>query len=199
MRITSLFLVLLTACGGDDRPAVDAPPGSGDAGGDASIDAPNDEGGAACGGIVSIPCADDEYCDYVANNCGIADGAGRCKRRPDACPLNASDSAALIAEPTCACDGKVYSSECAAYAEGQDVNANGSCQFPKGQFACGYKACNLASQYCQHALKPESSDEYDCMPLPACTGGASCECVADQPCGSECTGDAASGLTLTCS
>lgn len=197
MRITSLFLVLVMACGSDDRPAVDAPPGSGDAGGDAGSDAP-DEGGAACGGIVSIPCEADEYCDYVDNNCGIADGAGRCKRRPDACPLNAT-SEPLIAEPTCACDGKVYSSECEAYAQGYDVNASGSCAFPKGQFACGYKACNLASQYCQHTVNPETSDAYECMPLPACTGDASCACVEQQPCGSECRGDAATGLTLTCS
>jgi len=75
--------------------------------------------GGTCGGIAGVQCADDEYCDYENNRCGITDGAGTCKRRPEACPD--------IYSPTCACDGEVHSSACDAAAHGFDVSANG-CQ-----------------------------------------------------------------------
>lgn len=76
--------------------------------------------GATCGGLGGIQCADDEYCDYPKNDCGIADAAGTCKRRPEACPD--------IFKPTCACDGKVYPNECDAASHGVDVSANSSCE-----------------------------------------------------------------------
>jgi hypothetical protein len=78
--------------------------------------------GGTCGGLAGIQCADDEYCDFTNNECGVADGAGTCKQRPEACPD--------IYSPTCACDGVVYSSECDAAAHGVDVSARGSCQPP---------------------------------------------------------------------
>lgn len=76
--------------------------------------------GETCGTIAGIHCAADEYCDYANNQCGIADGAGTCKPRPEVC----TD----IYQPTCACDGKVYSNECDAASHGVDVSANGSCE-----------------------------------------------------------------------
>ena len=75
--------------------------------------------GEICGGLAGVQCAAHEYCDYTDNDCGIADGAGTCKRRPDACPD--------IFMPTCACDGKVYTSACDAAAHGVDASANGNC------------------------------------------------------------------------
>jgi hypothetical protein len=73
-----------------------------------------------CGSLAGIRCAPDEYCDYTNNDCGIADGAGTCKRRPEAC----TD----ILSPRCACDGEVYSNECDAAAHGFDVSASDACQ-----------------------------------------------------------------------
>jgi hypothetical protein len=80
----------------------------------------NSTEGETCGGIAGIKCAADEYCDYTNNECGIADGAGTCTRRPDAC--------ADIFKPTCACDGKVYPNECDAAVHGFDISANGRCE-----------------------------------------------------------------------
>jgi hypothetical protein len=76
--------------------------------------------GETCGTIAGIHCADDEYCDYTNNKCGIADGSGTCKPRPEAC----TD----IYSPVCACDGKVYGNECDAAVHGFDVSANGQCE-----------------------------------------------------------------------
>ena len=75
--------------------------------------------GGTCGGLAGIQCAADEYCDFPNNECGVADGTGTCKPRPEACPD--------IFSPTCACDGKVYSSACDAAVHGIDVSANGGC------------------------------------------------------------------------
>jgi hypothetical protein len=76
--------------------------------------------GETCGGIAGVRCADDEYCDYANNACGIADGAGTCKPRPENCPD--------IFLPRCACDGEVYPNECDAAAHGFDVTANDNCE-----------------------------------------------------------------------
>jgi len=80
----------------------------------------NSREGETCGGLAGVQCADDEYCDYTNNDCGIADGAGSCKRRPDACPD--------IFSPRCACDGTVYPNECDAARHGVDVSANDICE-----------------------------------------------------------------------
>ena len=79
----------------------------------------SDNEGEPCGGFAGLRCTDDEYCDYTGNDCGIADGAGVCKRRPDACPD--------IFSPKCACDGMVYPNECDAARHGLDVSDIGSC------------------------------------------------------------------------
>jgi hypothetical protein len=193
MRMILLGVVLLVACDGDSRSSVDAP-GPGDAA------APGDDaGGSLCGGFANFKCLENEYCDFADNNCGVADGPGRCRRRPDACPLSAGGPAALVAEPVCACDGRVYSSECIASASGQDLNAHGSCELPQSRFACGYAQCNLATQYCVHEPMADGADRYRCLGMPACAlADASCQCLAGEPCGNACTGDAAVGLTLTC-
>lgn len=201
MRISSLFLVLLMGCGNDSRTTVDAADGPGP--GDASeVDASGDAGsGAGCGGFAGLKCAETEYCDYPDNHCGIADGGGRCRTRPDACPLNASgDSAvALVAEPTCGCDGRVYSSECFVYADGTDINANGTCEVPAGRFACGYMQCDLTRQYCVRQPRADAeADDYRCAPMTCEGNDVSCACVVDNACGGTCTGNASDGLTVTC-
>src|SRR5215470_9215124 len=111
MRLPMLGFVFLLACGGSSHGASDAGPGDG---------TPGDgfPGGAGCGGFSGTRCSATEYCDYADNGCGIGDRTGTCKPRPDVCPLNATGAAppAVIATPTCACDGKIYGSECDANA-----------------------------------------------------------------------------------
>lgn len=179
MRSTILVILLLAACGdgghgGDD--AVDAAPGS------------------ACGARGTAACADDEFCDFGANGCGRTDDVGACRKRPTSCPLP------LVPEPTCACDGKVYVSECESQKAGADLNASGSCPLQANNFACGYRQCADERQYCQRSTSDVGGepDDFACKPLPACPATPDCACLAGQPCGSMCSGQGATGLTLTC-
>lgn len=185
MRIFTLGLVLLVACGGSESGTRDASIAE-----DGAIDGPP---GVACGGRAGETCKPLEYCDFTDNNCGVADGAGVCKRRPDACPLNA----AVIATPTCACDGRIYNGECEANSVGVDVNARGTCELAAGQFACGYLVCNLSREYCRREPHLTGPEGFTCVPL-ACTGTPDCACLSKERCGNACTGDATQGLTLTC-
>ena len=198
MRTILLGLVFvaggLGACDSNDRtnpiPDPDAQVPSDGATTDA-IDAPPPTG-ALCGGFAAAKCAANEYCDFADNRCGIADGPGTCKRRPDVCP-------AVVGRPVCGCDGKVHTSDCILYSDGFDLNAGG-CDVPPGSFACGYAVCNLATQYCQRDTKSPEADVYSCVTLPqGCpTGAPTCECLRSEPCGVSCSGDERVGLTLTC-
>ena len=183
-----LGLVFVAACGSSSRGTVDASGDGGGGGGDGG------HTGAVCGGRTGATCAATEFCDFPDNGCGIGDQTGTCQPRPGACPLNA----AIVATPTCACDGKLYNGPCDANAHGLDLNAHGSCDLTATQFPCGYAVCNLASQYCQRQPHLGAAAEtFSCMPL-ICTGTPTCACLAKAPCGNACTGDAKVGLTLTC-
>ena len=189
--LSSFAIVLVVACGGSGRTGPDADTDAvvaSDATTDGTIP-PN----TLCGGLVRVECKPTEYCDYADNRCGIADGPGTCKRRPDACPL-------VVGRPVCACDGRVHSSECIASSDGFDINANGGCALPAGSFACGYLLCDLQSQYCHHEVRAPDADLYACMTLPqACTPGApTCACLRGEQCGTSCSGDGRTGLTVTC-
>lgn len=198
MRTIFLSLVFLIACGGSGRTGPDA-----DTDAvieiDAAVDAANPPSGL-CGGLLPVECKPTEYCDYEDNRCGIADGPGTCKRRPDACPLAVIGSPAVIGRPVCACDGRIHVSDCIAYSDGFDLSANGGCALPAGSFACGYAVCDLQTQYCRHDVKTPEADVYQCVTFPSgCTpGSASCTCLRGEPCGASCSGDERSGLTLTC-
>lgn len=192
MRITLLGLVFLLACGNGSRSASDAS-GDGAAGGSGS--------GSVCGGFAHTPCSATEYCDYADNGCGIGDQTGTCKPRPDLCPVNATGAAppAIVATPTCACDGQIYGNDCDAFRAGFDINAHGTCDVPTGDFACGDTQCILASQYCRRQPHTTGPDTFSCVALPAaCTSNQGCACLQSQPCGTSCTGGAAAGMTLSC-
>lgn len=195
MRTTLLCLVfLMGACGGSERTNPNPDPDA-QVPDDGSIDAPidgSDIPGERCGGFVPRSCAADEFCDYTDNTCGIADGEGACKKKPGACP-------AIVGRPVCGCDGNVHSSDCTAYRDGTDLNANG-CAVPSGSFACGYAVCSLQTQYCRHEIKPPAADLYTCITLPqACpAGAATCDCLRSEPCGTTCSGNERAGLTLVC-
>jgi hypothetical protein len=105
---------------------------------------------------------------------------------------------AIVATPTCGCDGQIYGGDCDTYSNGVDLNAHGTCDVPAGKFACGYTQCDLATRYCQRQPHTTGPDTFSCLPLPAaCTSNRSCACLQAQPCGNACA-VAGAGLTLTC-
>jgi hypothetical protein len=149
--------------------------------------------GNACGGFSGMTCDSDEFCDFGRNSCGATDEQGTCRTRPDVCDD--------VFAPVCGCDGVTHSNECEANASGTDVSAIGSCPVPAGQFACGFRQCDRASEYCQRGVSDIGGepDTFDCMPLPSsCGASATCGCVSDEPCGDFCEGTGAGGITLTC-
>jgi hypothetical protein len=193
MRIPLLGFVFLLACG-SSHSASDAGPGDGAPG-----DGASGGSGALCGGLLPRPCSATEYCDYPDNSCGLDDQAGTCKPRPQVCPLSASGAPAIAAMPTCACDGKIYGGQCEASRAGVDLNANGACDVPAGEFACGYAQCFIGTQYCRRQPHTTGPDTFNCAALPAaCSGNQGCACLQSQPCGTACTGTGTAGMTLTC-
>ena len=74
-----------------------------------------------CGGLLGEVCPDSDWCDFPDEElrCGVADGQGVCRPRPDACPR--------IEAPVCGCDGQTYSNECLAHGAGVDVLSEGAC------------------------------------------------------------------------
>jgi hypothetical protein len=187
MRITFLILCL-TACGDNGHLSTDATPLTPDAEIDAST-------GTTCGGFANAQCGPSEFCDFANNGCGDADEVGTCQPRPTTCP----DTAGIAARPTCGCDKTVYGGECDANAAGVDLDAHGNCPVPQGSFACGYTQCSLQNQYCKREVHARGGDTFSCVPLPGCPSQfPNCACLANEPCGSVCTGNGPTGLTLTC-
>src|SRR5262249_61369060 len=98
-------------------------------------------------------------------------------------------------------EGRVEASGCGARRAGADPTAGGSCPLAAGAFACGYRQCAHANAYCQRSTSDVGNlgDDFQCRPLPAgCSPAPSCACLAGERCGPLCTGDGATGLTLTC-
>jgi hypothetical protein len=152
-----------------------------------------DGGGSVCGGLGGDGCAADEWCDFSRDDCGASDGTGICRPRPVAC----DDSF----DPVCGCDGVVHSNPCDGQAVGADISVIGGCPVELGFFACGSRQCNLDTQYCQRTGSDIGGepDGFACMEQPGTCGAlATCACLANEPCGTECSGDDATGLTVIC-
>ena len=165
--------------------------GDGDADADAEVDA--DAGPRLCGGIAGLVCADTEWCDYMPSDCGGADTMGLCLPRPEGC----SD----LYQPVCACDHSVYGNPCDAQAAGLDMDYLDGCTPPAGMFSCGPFFCDLDTTYCHRLVSDVGGidDSFSCVALPgACGAHPSCACLAGESCGTMCTGEGATGLTVTC-
>jgi hypothetical protein len=155
-----------------------------------------------CGGLGNLPCSPDEYCFFGDGSCGFADQSGVCMPKPMACAVFEA-----VPWEVCGCDGTVYTTSCEAAQAGVDISANGGCMLSGGQFACGSAVCfDANSQYCQITKSDVAGvpDSYNCAFLPsACTattppGGPTCDCLANEPCGTMCLKGPSGELIVTC-
>ena len=90
--------------------------------------------GGMCGGFVGAQCGANEWCSYSADNiCGIADGTGICKPRPEVCTTDYM--------PVCGCDNVTYSNACGAHAAGASVAYVGTCHSAKEQIPANDAVC----------------------------------------------------------
>jgi len=113
---------------------------------------PTGSGGSSgtnlCGGLLGQKCAASEYCAYEASAaCGAGDQTGVCTPRPQVC-LD-------IYLPVCGCDGKTYSSDCEAEAQGSSVLYSGVCEEPSSGVSCGGLkpvAC-AKSEFCNYPIE----------------------------------------------
>jgi hypothetical protein len=76
--------------------------------------------GELCGGIAGFVCAGGLFCEHPAGSCRVADGAGTCKRLPQACDA--------IFSPACGCDGKTYGNDCERQLAGVPLDHAGACK-----------------------------------------------------------------------
>lgn len=167
--------------GGDGGAGSSGSPGSGGsgasaAGGVAGTTSQGGDGGSFVtssgpGGCASgMSCPSDKYCNDYSDTCNF-DGGGTCS------PMSPCGGDT----PVCACDGKIYPSDCEAYKAGVDVALSG-CEAPEGSFLCGVFLCTSNAQTCFHYVGFATYDACEDYPDecdPAQGGTLSCDCFPD--------------------
>jgi hypothetical protein len=124
-EIIRLIAIALGIVAGDSCPG-SAPCGGGDGGvfvdcilqavNAALLNCPTPQ--RQCGGFAGLPCSAGEVCD-IREQCEVADAAGLCTERPQACALNIA--------PVCGCDGVTYSNDCLRLRGGVSLAHDGAC------------------------------------------------------------------------
>lgn len=111
-------------------------------------------GALACGGEtrtdVCATCGDEHYCRFVDGECGRDNPTSTC----------AGSEGLSIDSKECGCDGHMYASTRAAYANGADTYANPSDPYA----ACGYDSANPTDLVLAHGdmyLQPVQLDTRD--------------------------------------
>lgn len=163
--------------------------------------APDSAAGRGRCSNVDVTCDDGRWCAFAgceAPTARIAESY-RCAPLPEC-----RDGG----RPVCGCDGQVYANVDCSIAATRALRCARAdncrydeplCAAPSGHFSCGPIFCRTDEEYCRitGCLGPE---EARCTPLPpACESGDGCACFSD-PGGypiSGCSGDAASGVTIT--
>jgi hypothetical protein len=147
---------------------------------------------------VEDSCAVGEWCDWTLDTC-VEDPQGYSECRPT--PADCTD---VPSRRVCGCDGTIYDSACDAELAGVDVNADAStCPPIPGTFVCGSTWCDVDVEYCVLFFNdaPDRgypNDSYFCDPTPAaCMGVPSCECLADEDCGDDCS-EIPGGIQVVC-
>jgi hypothetical protein len=145
---------------------------------------------AVCSGPSDCPSG--QWCLYPDAECGKGSPAGTCT------PVS---ELTCTASEVCGCDGKIYSSVCTAAQIGVDTTDATSCTAPAGAVACGGTYCDGATQLCsdqQTLAGGVCQRTIGCVPLPsACAASPTCACLAENGFGGTCTGDAASGFSVS--
>ena len=93
----------------------------------------------------------------------------------------------------------VRGSECDTNSAGVDVDASHGCKVMAGDFACGFRECNIMTSFCEHD-EGTFPDRFTCKPLPTTCPSQfpTCACLANAMCGTNCSGTGTTGLTVTC-
>lgn len=131
-------------------------------------------GGATCGGIAALRCADGQFCNYEVSAGGlgcdgtIADASGVCQPTPASCESKAGE--------VCGCDDHTYTSPCEAHRNGVSVAHPGACA--KGLCDHSVIACRRAYPECPQGQVPsvQGTCYGPCVPITDCECGAASDC-----------------------
>ncbi len=185
--------------GGGTGGASGGPGGTGGSGGSGGGSGGSSGGPGGSGGMAGSPdactdpggCRPTEYCEFESVSCG---GSGSCRPKPPSCGGETN--------PVCACDGQIYTNECAANAAGWDQAPIDACPglCPNDQPADA-GSCSTPGIMCSYGNdpRPQCRTMVGCDPTSGtwttshanCPGLVSCPAPGGSPDGLPCVSDGA--------